>query len=110
MRRYSKIHQVTENKMVGAFDRMKDNAMPKRMLKGRPYSKGRKGRPKMRLLDEVESDLKRMKVKGWKERMRKREPWRLVTEDCNTEWCKQVGSFLSPKIIAFMDVVHRPVF
>jgi hypothetical protein len=46
---------------------MEDNAMPKRMLKGRLYSKRKKGRPRMRLLDYVESDLKKMEMKGWKE-------------------------------------------
>jgi hypothetical protein len=51
---------------------MEDNAMPKRMLKGRP---------RMRWLEEVENDLKSMKVKGWKERMRNREQWRLVVEE-----------------------------
>jgi hypothetical protein len=44
---------------------MQDNAMPKRMLKGRLYSKRRKGRPRMRWPDGVESDLKKKKVKGW---------------------------------------------
>jgi hypothetical protein len=32
----------------------------------------------MRWLDDVESDLKMMEVKGWKEKMRDREQWRLV--------------------------------
>jgi hypothetical protein len=59
---------------------MEDNAMPKRMLKGRLYSKRRKVRPRMRWLDDVESDLKKMKVKVWKEKMRNREQWRLVVE------------------------------
>jgi hypothetical protein len=40
-------------------ERMEDNAMTKRMLKGRLYSKRRKGRPKMRWPEDVESDLKR---------------------------------------------------
>jgi hypothetical protein len=35
-------------------ERMEDNAMPKRMLKGRLYSKRRKERPRMRWLDDVE--------------------------------------------------------
>jgi hypothetical protein len=35
----------------------------------------------MRWLDDVESDLKKMKVKGWKGKMRNRELWRLVVEE-----------------------------
>jgi hypothetical protein len=54
--------------------------MPKRMLKGRLYSKRRKGRPRMRWLDDVENDLKKMKVKGWIEKMN-REQWRQVVEE-----------------------------
>jgi hypothetical protein len=49
--------------------------------KGHLYSKRRKGRPRMRWLEEVESDLKRMKVKGWREKMRDRERWRLPVEE-----------------------------
>jgi hypothetical protein len=36
------------------------------------YSKRRKGRPRMRWLDDVDSDLAKMEVKGWKEKMRDR--------------------------------------
>jgi hypothetical protein len=50
--------------------------MPKRMLKGRLYSKRR---PRVRWLEDVENDLKK-EVKGWKEKMRDREQWRLVAE------------------------------
>jgi hypothetical protein len=39
--------------------------MPKRMLKGRLYSKRRNGRPRRRWPDNVENGLKKMKVKGW---------------------------------------------
>jgi hypothetical protein len=60
---------------------MEDNATPKRMLKGRLYSIRRKGRPRMRWLEYIESDLKKMEVKGWKEKMRDREQWRLVVEE-----------------------------
>jgi hypothetical protein len=35
----------------------------------------------MRWLDDVESDLKMMKVKGWKQKMRNREQWRLVVKE-----------------------------
>jgi hypothetical protein len=60
---------------------MEDKAMPMRMLKGRLYSKRRKGRPRLRWLDGVESDLKKMKVKGWNEKMRNREQWCLVVNE-----------------------------
>jgi hypothetical protein len=40
-----------------------------------------KGRPRMRWFDDVESDLKKMEVKGWKEKMRDRDQWRLVVEE-----------------------------
>jgi hypothetical protein len=62
---------------------MEDNAVLKRVLKGRIYSKRRKGKPRMRWLDDVESDLKKMEVKGWKEKM-SREQWRLVVEEAKT--------------------------
>jgi hypothetical protein len=65
---------------LGHVERMEDNAMQKTMLKGRLYTKSRKGRLRMRWLDDVESDLK-MKVKGWKEKMRNREQWRLLVEE-----------------------------
>jgi hypothetical protein len=39
---------------------MEDNAMPKRMLKGRLYSKRRKGRPRMRWLGPEEDEGERM--------------------------------------------------
>jgi hypothetical protein len=55
--------------------------MPKRMSKGRLYSKRRKGRSRIRWLDDVESDLKKMEVKGWKEKKRDREQWRMVVEE-----------------------------
>jgi hypothetical protein len=52
---------------LGHVERMEDNAVPKRMLKGRLYFKRRKGRPRMRWLDDVERDLKNMEVKGRKQ-------------------------------------------
>jgi hypothetical protein len=66
---------------LGHVERMEDNAMPKRMLREGLYCKRRKERPRMRWLDDVESDLKKMEVKGWKEKMRDREQWRLVVEE-----------------------------
>ncbi|PNF22196.1 hypothetical protein B7P43_G04932, partial [Cryptotermes secundus] len=59
-------------KWMGHVKRMEDNAMPKRMLEGRLYSKTRKGRPRIRWLDNVKNDLKKM---------RNREQWRLIVKE-----------------------------
>jgi hypothetical protein len=56
---------------------MEDNTMPKRMLQGSVFQR-RNGTPRIRWLDDVESDLKQ--VKGWKE-MKNREQWRLVVQE-----------------------------
>jgi hypothetical protein len=43
-------------------------------------------------MDDVESDLKKMEVKGWKEKMREREQWKLAVEEakahqgCSADW------------------------
>jgi hypothetical protein len=66
---------------LGDVERMEGNSMPKRMLKGRLYSKRRKGRTRMRWLVDVEIGLNKMEVKGWKEEMRDRKQWRLVVEE-----------------------------
>jgi hypothetical protein len=55
----------------------------------------------MRWLDDVESDLKKMEVKGWKEKKRDREQWRLGCRGGQGSprtlalTGKQVGSYLT---------------
>jgi hypothetical protein len=38
---------------LGHVERMEDNAVSKRLIKGKLYFKKRKGKPRMRWLDEV---------------------------------------------------------
>jgi hypothetical protein len=57
---------------------MEDNAVPKRMLEGRLYSKRRKGRPRMRWLDDVENHLKKMR-----NRVQRRPR---LAQSCSAEW------------------------
>jgi hypothetical protein len=64
---------------LGHVERLEDNAMQKRMLKGRLYSKRRKGRPRMRWFDNVIWRKWRWKV--GKRRWGIREQWRLVVEE-----------------------------
>ena len=66
---------------LGHVERMQDTAIPKKMLYGKLYATRRRGRPKMRWLDDVSMDLRKMGVSGWRDRARNREAWRHVVEE-----------------------------
>ena len=49
------------------------SAMPKRVLKGKLYATRRIGRPRIRWLEDVITDLRRMGISGWMEKARNRD-------------------------------------
>ena len=60
---------------------MQDTAIPKKMLHGKLYATRRRGRPKMRWLDDASMDLRKMGLNEWKDRARNREAWRNIVEE-----------------------------
>jgi hypothetical protein len=60
---------------------MEEGAMPRKMMVGRLFIGRRKGRRRLRWLDDVVADLKVMKKKQWMEKMKDREKWRLIVEE-----------------------------
>jgi hypothetical protein len=66
---------------LGHIERMQDTAIPKKMLYGKLYVTRRRGRPKMRWLDDVSMDLRKMGLNEWKDRERSREAWRHIVEE-----------------------------
>ena len=50
-------------------------------LYGKLYATRRRGRPKMRWLEDVSMDLRKMGVNEWRDRARKREAWRHILEE-----------------------------
>jgi hypothetical protein len=60
---------------------MEESAIPKKVLKGKLFYEKRRGRPRMRWLDDVIRDLAVMGIKGWRERTRKKDVWRLIVEE-----------------------------
>jgi hypothetical protein len=66
---------------VGHVERMDETAMPKRVLKGKLYAKRRIGRPKLRWTDDVTDNLRKMGIRGWTDKDRNREQWRLIVEE-----------------------------
>jgi hypothetical protein len=58
---------------LGHVERMDEMAMPKRVLKGKLYAKRRIGRPRLRWMDDVTDDLRKMRIRGWTEKARNRD-------------------------------------
>jgi hypothetical protein len=71
---------------LGHVERMDETAMPKRVLKGKLYTRGRIGRPRIRWLEDVIADLRRMGISGWMEKVRNRDQWRpRPTQGCSAK-------------------------
>jgi hypothetical protein len=66
---------------LGHVKRMEVGAMPRRMMEGRLFTGRRKGRPRLRWIDDVVADLRVMKIKQWPEKAEDREQWRLVVKE-----------------------------
>ena len=65
---------------LGHIERMQDSAIPKKMY-GKLYATRRRGRPKIRWLDVVYTDLRKMGINEWRDRARDRQAWwRIVKE------------------------------
>jgi len=66
---------------------MHDTGITK-MMYGKLYATRRRGRPKMRWLDEVSTDLRKMGINEWRDRARDREAWgRIVKRPRHTSGC-----------------------
>jgi hypothetical protein len=59
----------------------KDGTVPKRMLYDGPGGRRKKGRPRLRWLDDVEGDLKERGVRKWRTKAVDRNEWpRILVE------------------------------
>ena len=66
---------------LGHVKRIEVGAMPRKMMGGRLFIGRRKGRPRLRWMDDGVADLKVMKIKLWMEKTKDREQWSLVVEE-----------------------------
>jgi len=49
-----------------------------------PYKTRAVGRPRLRWMDQVEEDLKRMKTVGWRVKVEDRQEWNRIVEQTKT--------------------------
>jgi hypothetical protein len=65
---------------MGHVERMSEEEIPKRMVKGRLFKGRRQGRPKSRWMDQITCDLGKMGVRGWREKAANRTEWGAVVQ------------------------------
>jgi len=82
-----KFIKVQRIRWLGNVKRMEVGAIPRKMMEGRLFIGRRKGRPRLRWMDDVVADLSVMKIKQWMEKMKERNGHWLLRRPRLTQGC-----------------------
>ena len=64
--------------------RMENTRTTRKIKECTPYKTRPAGRPRLRWMDQVEEDLKRMKIVGWRAKVEDRQKWNRIVEQTKT--------------------------
>jgi hypothetical protein len=68
----------------GHVNRMEDNKSVKAIMKCNPIDRRSRGRPKTRWKDDVEADLRAMKITNWRIKIENKLTWKMMVEQAKT--------------------------
>jgi hypothetical protein len=60
---------------------MEDSRMRKRVMRDRIYTRRKRGRCKVRWLDDVQEDLREMGIEGWRRKVEDRDQCRRIAQE-----------------------------
>jgi hypothetical protein len=66
---------------LGHVERMPEDRVIKKLYMSKPEGRRSVGRPKMRWFDDVEEDLRMMRISGWRGEARRRDEWKSVLRE-----------------------------
>jgi hypothetical protein len=69
---------------LGLVERIPNESMAKTICKWKPYATRPKGMPRLRWEDDARNDLRKMRVKNWKQRAQERKQWKEIIEQAKT--------------------------
>jgi hypothetical protein len=73
--------KVRRLEWLGHVIRMEDIHLPKMVFNAKPEGRHRVGRPRLRLLDDVEADIKAVGVKRWRIKAQDRKEWSAILRE-----------------------------
>jgi len=83
-KKYCKIYKITKITLGSACKPNGHKKTVKKLTEWEPYSSRAVGRPRLRWLDQVEEDLKKMKVRNWIEKCKDRRLWNKIVKQAKT--------------------------
>jgi hypothetical protein len=70
---------------IGHVERMEDSRMPKRVMRENIYTRRKRGRPKVRWLDDVQEGIREMEIEGWRRKAQDRDQWRRIAQEAKAD-------------------------